>query len=62
MIVFSYVDAAVVIGRLFILPGEILLAAIRVRKSAEVIVVVGNELPPYKDNGRGLTRQRSTEH
>ncbi len=52
MIKFSYVDAAVVIGRLFTpliistgftLPGEILTHSNLRRKSAEVIVVVGNE-------------------
>ena len=40
---FSYVDAAVVIGRLFILPGEILTQSNLRRKSAEVIVAVSNE-------------------
>ena len=38
-----YVDAAAIQRRLFILPGEIFLFFKTKKKSAEVIVVVGNE-------------------
>ncbi len=44
MIVGGYVDAAVIGRRLFILPGEVSKVYLNQKeKSAEVIVVVGNE-------------------
>ena len=57
MIVGGYVDAAVIGRRLFILPGEVFLFFKARKKSAEVIVVVGNEPCPREQHG-GLTRQR----
>ena len=62
MIVVGYVDAAGIGRRLFILPGEILTQSNLRRKSAEVIVVVGNEPVPLWNNTGGLTKQRRTEH
>ena len=57
IIVGGYVDAAVIGRRLFILPGEVFLFFKARKKSAEVIVVVGNEPCPREQHG-GLTRQR----
>ena len=57
MIVGGYVDAAVIGRRLFILPGEVFLFFKARKKSAEVLVVVGNEPCPREQHG-GLTRQR----
>ena len=59
MIVDGYVDAAGIGRRLFILPGEVSLFIQTKEKSAEVIVVAGNE--PRSKRG-GLTKQRRTEH
>jgi hypothetical protein len=48
MIVIGYVDAAAIGRRLFILPGEVFWFIQTKKKSAEVIVAVGNE-PCLKD-------------
>jgi len=60
MIVVGYVDAAVIGRRLFILPGEVFWFIQTKEKSAEVIVVVGNEPCLWEQQG-GLTKQRRTE-
>jgi len=63
MIVVGYVDAAAIGRRLFILPGEVSLFYLNYKeKSAEVIVAVGNEPVPLRNNTGGLTKQRRTKH
>jgi hypothetical protein len=55
-----YVDAAGVIRRLFILPGEVFLFIQTKKKSAEVIVVAVTSLA-FREQQGGLTKQRRTE-
>ena len=56
-----HVDAAGVIRRLFILPGEVFVLIQAKKKSAEVIVVVETSLA-FKEQQGILTKQRRTEH